>query len=304
MITPEEAIERIGARFGVHSGRRALHARGVVVGGSFTASAEGGALTTAPHMSGEPVEVIARFSNGSGDPDEPDKAPDVRGLAVRFELPGGGRTDIVAQTAPRFPVKTPDAFVELIEATARGPQMLIKLPLFLARNPGAVPALRANAAALRPPRSYAQPAYFAIHAYRWIDAGGTSRWVRYTLSPASEQPTAAPDREVPDYLSAELRDRFAAGGTVQFDLDLEIAGAGDDAHDPTSVWSSAERVVAGRLSFDRLVDGREDTIFDPMRLIDGIEPSEDPILRFRPRAYGVSYARRTGDPTEPPSWAQ
>jgi catalase len=304
VITPEEAIERIGARFGVHSGRRALHARGIVVGGSFTASAEGGALTTAAHMSGEVTPVIARFSNGSGDPDEPDKAPDVRGLAIRFELPGGDRTDIVAQTAPRFPVKSPDAFVDLIEATARGPQMLVKLPLFLAKNPGAVGALRANASALRPPRSYSTPAYFAVHAYRWIAPDGTSRWVRYTLSPASEQPELAPDREVPDYLSAELRDRFEAGGTVTFDLDLELAGDGDDPHDPTAVWKSSERVIAGRLELDHLVSGREDTIFDPMRLTEGIEPSDDPILRYRPRAYGVSYAQRTGDPTEPPSWAR
>jgi catalase len=30
---------------------------------------------------------------------------------------------------------------------------------------------------------------------------------------------------------------------------------------------------------------------------DGIEPSDDPILHFRPRAYSVSVARRAG--TEP-----
>jgi catalase len=34
-------------------------------------------------------------------------------------------------------------------------------------------------------------------------------------------------------------------------------------------------------------------VFDPMRVCDGIEPSEDPILRFRPEAYSVSVARRS-----------
>jgi catalase len=34
-------------------------------------------------------------------------------------------------------------------------------------------------------------------------------------------------------------------------------------------------------------------IFDPMRLVDGIEPSDDPILQARPGAYSVSYRRRT-----------
>lgn len=304
MIEPDEAIERIAARFGVHSGRRALHARGVVCSGTFTAAAEAEPLTTALHMRGGEVPVVARLSNGSGNPDEPDRAPDVRGLAIRFELPGGAKTDIVAQSAPRFPVRTPDAFLDLIEATERGGGMLVKLPLFLARNPSAVGALRANASALKAPSSYADPVYYAVHAFRWTGADGSSRWVRYTLVPVSGPPASEPDRSVADYLSAEIAERFAAGGKVAFDLELSIAGPGDDPHDPTSVWKGAERVIAGRLTLDALADGREDTIFDPMRLTDGIEPSEDPILHFRPRAYGVSYARRTGDPTEPPPWAR
>ena len=34
-------------------------------------------------------------------------------------------------------------------------------------------------------------------------------------------------------------------------------------------------------------------VFDPMRLTDGIEPSEDKILAARPPAYSVSIERRT-----------
>jgi catalase len=304
MISPEEAIEAISARFGVHSGRRALHARGVVCAGTFVASPEAGALTTAPHMQGERIGVVARFSNGGGDPEEPDRAPDVRGLAVRFELPGGGKTDIVAQNAPRFPVASPDAFIAMIQATERGRGMLAKLPLFLARNPGAIPALRANAAALRAPRSYADPTYHAVHAFRWRAPDGSTRWVRYTFVPVSGDVAGEQDRGVTDYLTRELAGRLAGGGTVGFDLELEVAGDGDDPHDPSSVWKRSERVIAGRLEVESILDGRESTIFDPMRLTDGIEPSEDPVLHFRPKAYGVSYARRTGDATAPPPWAR
>ena len=306
MIGPEEAIDRVSARFGVHSARRALHARGIVCSGTFTASAEAAPLTAAPHMQGAPVPVIARFSNGSGDPEEPDRAPDVRGLAIRFELPDGDKTDIVAQSAPRFPVGNPEAFIGLIEATERGPQMLIKLPLFLARNPSAIPALRANASALRPPRSYADPTYYAVHAFRWTGEDGTPRWVRYSLIPATpSEATGEQDRSAVDYLSAEIRERFAAGEQVEFDLELQIAGEGDQPHDPSAVWGDdSTRIHAGRLVLDATAEGREDTIFDPMRLAEGIEASEDPVLRFRPKAYGVSYARRTGDQTEPPSWAR
>lgn len=34
-------------------------------------------------------------------------------------------------------------------------------------------------------------------------------------------------------------------------------------------------------------------VFDPVHVTDGIELSDDPILRFRPRAYAVSIERRT-----------
>jgi catalase len=32
---------------------------------------------------------------------------------------------------------------------------------------------------------------------------------------------------------------------------------------------------------------------DPMRLVDGIEPSGDPVLHYRPPVYDLSYSRRT-----------
>ncbi len=304
MITPEEAIERIGARFGVHAGSRALHARGVICSGRFAPTERAAALTTAPHMSNQ-VPVLARLSNGGGNPEEPDRAPDVRGLAVSFELPDGARTDIVAQSAPRFPVRTPDAFVELIEATERGRSMAWKLPWFLARHPSALPALRANAAALKPPASYAEPDYYAVHAFRWTGSDGASRWVRYRFEPRSE-PGEADDqqRRQHDYLSRELSDRLPERPLV-FDLELQIAGPRDDPHDPTSVWAGEQHAVrAGTLTLDAIAEGQDGIIFDPMRLAEGIQPSEDPILHFRPRAYAASYDQRTGREHERPRWAR
>jgi catalase len=35
-------------------------------------------------------------------------------------------------------------------------------------------------------------------------------------------------------------------------------------------------------------------VFDPMRVTDGIEPSNDPVLRFRTLAYSASVKLRTG----------
>jgi len=35
-------------------------------------------------------------------------------------------------------------------------------------------------------------------------------------------------------------------------------------------------------------------VFDPTRVLDGVELTEDPILRFRHHAYAVSVERRSG----------
>ena len=301
MITPKQAVDAINERFGSHDGDRALHARGVLCTGTFAATPQAAALSRAAHLRGEPVPVTVRFSNGSGDPGEPDSVPDVRGMATKFYLPDGSRTDIVAQTAPRFPVRTPDAFIAFVRAMAPGPGQLVRLPLFLARHPEAVAALPANVAAIKPPVSYATSRYYAIHSFRWLDEGGGARWVRYRWMPEagvaslSRKEAKSRGRE---YLQEELRERLSRA-SVRFVLEVQIARDGDPVHDPTSPWrDDRETVEAGTLELTGLDTEREKDgdvlVFDPVRVVDGIELSDDPILRFRPDAYAESVQRRSG----------
>jgi catalase len=296
VLTPEQAVDAINRRFGSH-GARALHAKGTLLKGTFTGSPAAAKLTKAAHMQGDPVPVTVRFSNGSGDPSTPDYGPEVRGLAAKFYLPDGGRTDISAQTVPRFPVRTPDAFINLIRASAPGRARLWRLPLFLASHPEALPALRANAPALKPPASYATAAYYAIHAFKWIDAGGSQRWVRYRWLPEASEPPLSPEEarsRGADYLQEDIVRRLP----VRFRLELQIAGGGDKVDDPTAVWADErERVDAGELELTEPETGRERDgdvlVFDPTRVTEGIELSDDPILKFRPAAYSASVTRRT-----------
>src|SRR3954471_16731272 len=134
MLSPKQAVDIINERFGSH-GARALHAKGTLLEGTFSATEAAAQLTRAKHMQGEPVKATVRFSNGSGDPDAPDYGPEVRGMAVKFYLPDGSRTDVSAQTVPRFPTRTPDAFMNLLRASTPGAARLWRLPLFLATHP-------------------------------------------------------------------------------------------------------------------------------------------------------------------------
>jgi catalase len=85
---------------------------------------------------------------------------------------------------------------------------------------------------------------------------------------------------------------------VTFRLEAELASPGDPVDDPTAVWpEDRERVDLGRLditalAFDREHDG-DILVFDPVRLPDGITPSNDAILLARSDAYRVSVTRRT-----------
>ena len=90
----EQVVDAINDISGRHEGHRAAHAKGTLVAGTFTGADAG--LTTAAHMGHEPVRVTARFSNGGGDPAIPDYAREGRGLAVKFYLPDGSKTDVVA----------------------------------------------------------------------------------------------------------------------------------------------------------------------------------------------------------------
>ena len=299
-LTPAEAIDTTTEVFGSHPGFRALHAKGIVATAVFRPTADAPALSRAAHLQGPDVAATVRFSNGSGDPRHPDYAPDPRGLAVKLYLPDGSRTDIVAVSTPVFPTRTPEGFIELLRAQAAGPAAAWKLPLFFRHHPEALRVLPRVAPTLAPPASYATIPYHALHAYRWTDAEGSSRFVRLTLRPAATVARLKPweaRRRGADYLQREIAERLVAG-PVLFSIEAQIANPGDPTDDPSAAWpKSRRRVTVGALHVTGLDSERERDgdvlVFDPTRVTDGIECSADPVLNFRPGAYSESVARRT-----------
>jgi catalase len=305
---PEQAVEAVGDIFGRHAGRRAVHAKGTLCAGSFTATQEAAGLTRAPHLQGEPTQVTVRFSNASGDPDEHDGVPDGRGMATKFYLRDGSRTDILAVTAKRFFARTPEEFIEFNRAISRSAggrprPNPVKMLWYLARHPKAAPAVAALREAKSIP-SYARRRYNSLHAFRWVDASGNARHVRYSWLPVEGEATISSEEarsRPPDYLQRDLVERLSSGSPIRFTLELQIAADGDPVDDPRLEWpQDRERVVAGNLELTELDTHRERDgdvlVFDPTRVTDGIELTDDPILRFRPAAYSVSVERRAGVP--------
>lgn len=300
-LTPEDAIEAIRGTGGAQPGCRALHAKGALYRGTFTASRDARMLSRAPHLDGSPVPTLIRFSNGSGNPTQRDGAPGVRGMAVKFSLPDGSTTDVSTQTAELFVSSTPDGFVDLLKAMRPGLTTPLRLAKYFLTHPRTLGALPVVREANRVPASYATVEYHGLHAFRWVAADGSARFVRYHLVPGAGGPQppdeAARQQQDPDFLTEELHRRLAAG-PVRFDFRVQVAGPGDSTVDPSAAWQSTQIVTVGTLEITGLDTERERgndiVVFDPMRVTDGIEPSDDPVLRFRTLAYSASVKLRTG----------
>ena len=251
----EEIVDAVNDLAGRHEGHRALHAKGTLLTGTFTGTADGAALTTAEHLQGAPVRVTARFSNAAGDPARPDHGVDGRGLAVKAYLSDGTTTDLVAVTIPVFVVRTPEDFLAFTRARVPDPETgqpdMAKLGPFLEAHPEAMPAIQAALSAGHP-ESYATGAYYGVHAFRWTSAGGDSRWVRFTWRPEAAESSLA-DQEAAEalgehYLQEDVLARCADGG-VRFALELQLGEEGDPTDDPTAAWpDERERVVVGTWS--------------------------------------------------------
>ena len=299
MVTPDDAIDAIRGTGGAQPGQRALHAKGKLYRGTFTATPDAARLCRAAHLSGSTVPALIRFSNGAGDPAAKDNAPGIRGMAVKFTLPDGKITDIVCISTNGFPVSNGADFLGLLQAiAATKPDSPKPTPIeaFLGSHPAAAKAV----AMPQPiPESYATQPFFGVNAFKFTNAAGEIKFGRYQLVPEAGAHFLSDDDAAklpPNFLSDSVKDRLKKG-PVKFKLFVQLAQPGDVTNDATAVWpDSNPKVELGEISIakadpDSLATEKK-LLFVPTKLIDGIAPSDDPIIPLRGAAYGVSYGLR------------
>jgi catalase len=298
--SPGELVDAMNHLFGKQTTGRAIHAKGIVLEGTFEPAPEAAGLSKAPHLNGKRVPVLVRFSSFAGIPtiSDTDGLASPRGLAIKFQVPGNGETDIVSHSFNGFPTATAAEFTQLLQALgASGPGTPAPTPAdqFLASHPVAKTFLTTQAP---PPASFATMRYYGVNSFRFTNAAGQSRFGRYQLVPMageqslSKQQLAGTSK---DYLEQEIGSRVA-GAPVRFVLQVQVAEAGDRIDDPSIAWPASRPVVKlGELSITRLVpdsDGAEQRLmFTPTAVADGIEPA-DPMIAMRGASYGLSYGRR------------
>jgi catalase len=295
---------------GSREGSRALHAKGAWCEGVFTASPAAGELSTAFHLSGDPIPALIRFSNGPGDPEAADYEREARGFAVKLRAGDGEETDILATTTPAFATRTPAEFLELLRLRRPDPETgqpdFEGLGAFLAAHPEAQTAIQGTVG-VGPLASFATAVFYSPHTFFLVDAAGERHPVRYRWIPEAGEERLEDDEAKErgrDYLYDDLAERLDGEGTIGFGLRFQRPDGDDPLDDPTALWpDDRELVDAGRLEITAAVADpeRDDHIdvFDPLRVTEGVEPSEDEILHARRSAYSVSAYRRWGRPPGP-----
>jgi catalase len=305
MRTSQDVVAQLQAIFGKHPGLRPVHAKGILITGTFTPSVEAKKLTNAPHFNNPSTPITVRFSNSTGIPNIPDADPnaDPRGIAIRFNLGHRVHTDIISHSTPFFPTRTGAEFLEFLQALASSPPEgphPSPVEAFLGSHPAAL----AFAQAPKPtPLSYATEAYFSVTAFKLIDAEGKATFIRYRVVPdlgvLTLDAAALKDKDV-DFLQKDLTTRLGEG-PITFRLLAQIAEEGDVTDNATVHWSESRKLVElGAIKLEGVLpDNAEEQkhiIFDPIPRVKGVEPSDDPLLEFRAAVYLISGKERRAAP--------
>ena len=298
---PERIVDTMNQLFGRHAGFRANHAKGIVAEGSFTPSGKGTDMTSAALLRNGELPVTVRFSNATGVPTIADGAPNANphGMAVRFTLPDGSEMDIVANSLAFFPVATGEDFLGLLQAAAASGSGAAKptpIERFRAEHPTVAPAL----ATARTPSSFARDTYHGVNAFVFVAADGRRRPFRFRIEPEAgaehltpEEAAARPASFLVDELGPQL-----AREPARFRLMAQLAAPEDPIDDATKPWpGDRETLELGTITLTKVaadsLAAEKELLFLPTNLIDGIDPSDDPLIQARTDAYAVSFSRRT-----------
>jgi catalase len=285
---------------GNHPGYRVVHAKGIVCQGTFAASTSARIVSRAAHFLDATVPVTVRFSDGAADPTIPDSSPNAapRGMAIRFALPGGHATDIVAMSNNGFVVSNGEDFLALQKAiAATDPAKPHPWPIeaFLGSHPAALKFVQPKPT----PVSFATESFFSNNAFVFVNNKGLKQAGRYQILPvagARHLDDAAAKAKPANFLFEEIKTRLAEG-PAKFRLVLQLASPGDRTDDSTVVWPEDRKTVELGTITLKAVDSdsgvtEKALAFDPTRLTDGIELSDDPLPALRSRVYALAVAHR------------
>ena len=300
---------------------RVVHARGVAAHGYFEAYEDASDITAACPFAakGKRTPVFLRFSTVAGSRGSADTPRDVRGFAVKFYTEEGV-WDMVGNNIPVFFIQDAIKFPDLIHAAKPEPDTEVPQAQtahdtfwdFVSLSPESSHMLMWIMSDRTLPRSLSTMEGFGVHTFRFINAKGEVKFVKFHFLPHKGIHSLVWDESQkiggkdPDFHRKDLYESIENGDFPTWDLAVQVfdeatAKSFDfDVLDPTKIIP-VETVPLRRLG--RLVLNRnptnyfaetEQVAFHPGHVIPGIDFTNDPLLQGRLFSYLDTQITRIG----------
>ncbi len=302
---------------------RVVHARGTAAHGYFQVYESMAEYTKAHFLQDPSVQtpVFVRFSTVVGSRGSTDLARDVRGFAVKFYTQEGNY-DLVGNNIPVFFIQDATKFPDLIHAAKPEPHNEIPQAAtahdtfwdFISLMPESMHMIMWAMSDRAIPRSLRMMEGFGVHTFRFINARGKARFVKFHWKPLlglhqvvwdEAQKISGKD---PDFHRRDLWEAIEDGDFPEWELGVQIVEEKDEHSFPFDLLDATkiipEELVPvrriGRLTLNRNVENffaeTGQVAFHTGNIVPGIDFTNDPLLQGRLFSYLDTQLLRLGGP--------
>jgi len=301
---------------------RAVHARGVGAHGYFEAYGNATELTKAHFLQpGVVTPVFTRFSTVAGSRGASDLARDVRGFAVKFYTQEGVY-DLVGNNMPVFFIQDSTKFPDFVHAVKPEPHNEIPQGAsahdtfydFISANPESTHMLLWAMSDRALPRSLRMMEGFGVHTFRFVNAEGKWRFVKFHWKPLlgthsvlwdEAQQISGKDQ---DFHRRDLWANIEMGAYPEWELGVQVIEEEDEHKFDFDILDSTKLIpeelvpvqAIGKMVLNRNVDNyfaeTEQVAFCLSHIVPGIDFSNDPLLQGRLFSYLDTQLKRLGGP--------
>ncbi|HEX2176191.1 MAG TPA: catalase [Nocardioidaceae bacterium] len=302
---------------------RVVHARGTTAFGYFEAYGKWGDEPIARYSraklfqeEGKRTEVALRFSTVAGGRDSSEMARDPRGFAVKFYTEDGN-WDLVGNNLGVFFIRDAIKFPDFIHSQKPDPvNFQASVPNrafdFFSQSPEALHMVLLVFSPRGIPASYRNMQGFGVNTYKWVNADGDTKLVKYHWIPKQGVKSYTADdaaKVQAQELGAHTRDLYEAidrGDYPEWELVVQMMDDHDhpeldfDPLDDTKVWPEDQfpPKPVGRMVLDRNAENfftdNEQIAFGTGVLVDGLDFSDDKMLVGRTFSYSDTQRHRVG----------
>ncbi|MEO6501791.1 MAG: catalase [Jatrophihabitantaceae bacterium] len=302
---------------------RVVHARGATAFGYFEAYGSLGGQPIADFTraklfqeQGKQTELAIRFSTVAGGRDSSELARDPRGFAVKFYTEDGN-WDLVGNNLAVFFIRDAIKFPDFIHSQKPDPvnferQVANRVFDFISQTPESMHMLTMVFSPRGIPASYRHMQGFGVNTYKWVNAAGDTKLVKYHWIPKqgvkslTAETAAQLQAQELGHHTKDLYDAIERGEYPEWELHVQLMDDHDhpeldwDPLDDTKVWPENDfpLLPVGKMVLNRIPENffaeSEQIAFGTGVLVDGLDFSDDKMLVGRTFSYSDTQRYRVG----------